>query len=162
MNLYKEIFQKLATADIQYLIVGGVAVNLYGYDRFTGDIDIIMALNEKNLEKLNKLMHKLGYTERQPINIKDLSNEKKLNKIMKEKGMKAFTFISKDKPNLDIDIVVQESLDFNKYDKRKNIVDIWDIKLPVIHIDDLIKMKKSAKRDKDLMDIKELLNLKNL
>ncbi|EKD92735.1 MAG: hypothetical protein ACD_28C00347G0003 [uncultured bacterium] len=30
MNLYQSIFQAFHEADIEYLIVGGVAVNLYG------------------------------------------------------------------------------------------------------------------------------------
>jgi len=162
MNLYKQIFTQLDRAGIDYIIVGGVAVNLYGYSRFTGDIDIILALNEKNIEKLDKLMHKLGYTERLPIHLKDLEDKKKLKGFMKEKGLKAFTFISSVKPQLDIDIIVEESLKFGEYEKRKKIIDVWDLKLPVCHIDDLIKMKKSAKREKDLLDLEALIKLKKI
>lgn len=63
MNLYKKIFKELEDAKIQYLIVGDVAVNLYGYSRFTGDIDILLALTPTNLSKMQKLMHNLGYVE---------------------------------------------------------------------------------------------------
>lgn len=162
MNLYKKIFAKLEKAHIKYLIVGGVAVNLYGYSRFTGDIDIIITLDNENLDKLDKLMHKLGYIERQPINIKELGDPKRLKEFIKKKGLKAFTFISNDKPQLDIDIIVEESMDFDKYIKRKKTVKVWDIELPVCHIDDLIKMKKAANRDKDLIDLEALLSLKDL
>ena len=51
MNIYAEIFKAFNNAKIEYLIVGGVAVNLYGYNRFTGDIDILLALDKINLEK---------------------------------------------------------------------------------------------------------------
>lgn len=162
MNLYKKIFSKLEKANIKYLIVGGVAVNLYGYNRFTGDIDIIITLDDENLDKLDKLMHKLGYIERQPINIKELGDPKKLKEFIKKKGLKAFTFISNDNPQLDLDIIVEESMDFDKYSKKKKIIKVWDIKLPVCHIDDLIKMKKAANRDKDLIDLEALLSLKDL
>jgi len=162
MNLYKKIFKELGNAKIEYLIVGGVAVNLYGYTRFTGDIDILLALNPKNLIKMDKLMHKLEYVERLPVNIKDLNNKTKLNKFIKEKGLKAYTYISNSQPQLDIDIIVKESSDFDKYNKKKTIIEVWDLKLPVINIDDLIKMKKSANRDKDSIDIKALLKLKEL
>lgn len=162
MNLYKKIFTKLKEADIQYLIVGGVAVNLYGYSRFTGDIDIILALNKENLARLDNLMHETGYTERLPITIKELANQEQLKHFIKEKNLKAFTYISGDQPQLDIDVIVNESIDFEKYVKNQTFVEIWGIKLPVVSMDDLIKMKKSAGRDKDLLDIEALLNLKNL
>jgi hypothetical protein len=144
------------------VIVGGVAVNLYGYSRFTGDIDIIISLSKANLEKFDKLMHKLGYIERQPVHIKELGNSKKLKEFIDKKGLKAFTFVSAKKPLLDIDIIVQESMDFQDYYERKNIVRVWGIALPVCHIDDLIDMKKTVSRDKDLLDIEALLKLKSL
>lgn len=162
MNFYKEIFLKLDEAKIRYLIVGGVAVNLYGYSRFTGDIDIVLSLDKKNLEKLSKLMHELGYTERQPISVKDLGDPKKLKDFVKKKGMKAFTFVSGNKPQLDIDIIVEESLNFEKFYTKKTIIGVWGLALPVLDIDDLIEMKKDTARDKDKIDIEALLKLKEL
>ena len=67
MNPYRELFTALNDAEIRYLIVGGVAVNLHGYRRFTGDIDIVLALDPENLEKVTTLMHNFGYIERLPI-----------------------------------------------------------------------------------------------
>lgn len=162
MNLYKEVFVKLDREGIKYLVVGGVAVNLYGYSRFTGDIDIVLALDKNNLEKLDKLMHKLGYVERQPISVKDLGDEKKLENFVKQKGMKAFTFVSSAKPQLDIDIIVEESLKFSEFYKEKTIIKVWDIELPVVNIDDLIEMKRGTNRSKDRLDLEALLKLKEL
>lgn len=42
------------------------------------------------------------------------------------------------------------------------MIKVWDIELPVVDIDDLINMKKKAKRDKDNNDIEVLLKLKEL
>lgn len=162
MNLYKRIFKQLEDSQIDYLIVGGVAVNLYGYARFTGDIDILLALNPANLAKMDELMHKLDYVERIPVNIKELGNKVKLNGLIKEKGLKAYTYISNSQPQLDIDVIVKESINFKDYDKGKTIIKVWDMELPVVSIDDLIKMKKSVKRDKDMLDIEALLKLKEL
>lgn len=162
MNLYKKIFKELEKAKINYLIVGGVAVNLYGYARFTGDVDILLALNPSNLSKMDKLMHSLDYVERIPVNIKELGNKTKLNEFIKKKGLKAYTSISNSQPQLDIDVIVEQSIDFKDYDKGKTIIKVWDMELPVVSIDDLIKMKKSAKRAKDMLDIEALLKLKEL
>jgi hypothetical protein len=162
MNLYKKVFKNLEEAKIKYLIVGGVAVNLYGYSRFTGDIDILLALSSANLKKMDGLMHKLGYVERIPVSVKDLGDKKKLEEFMNKKGLKAYTYISSNEPQLDIDIIVKESMDFDQFEKRKTIVKVWDLELPVVNIDDLIKMKKKARRDKDNLDVNALLKLKEL
>src|SRR5687768_16540787 len=37
-NPYRDIFEAMNKAGIRYLVVGGVAVNLHGYSRFTGDL----------------------------------------------------------------------------------------------------------------------------
>lgn len=160
MNLYKRIFGALNEADIKYLIVGGVAVNLYGYTRFTGDIDILMALDSENLNKMDKLMHAMGYVERLPIKLQDLGDAKLVEKYLEEKGMTAFTYISSGDLQLDIDILAGESLKFDDYREVKNVVQAWDLELPVVSIDDLIGMKQRAGRDQDLIDLEMLLKLK--
>jgi len=162
MNIYAEIFNAFNKAKIEYLIVGGVAVNLYGYNRFTGDIDILLALDKKNLEKMDALMKKLGYTPRLPVEIHELTDTKKLKTWIKEKGLKAYTFINNRRPQLDIDILVEESLTFGKQYSKKTKIKVWDTTLPVISLQNLISMKKKANRQKDLDDVKALLELKDL
>lgn len=162
MNVYQKIFKALETADIQYLIVGGVAVNLYGYARFTGDIDILLMLDLKNLAKMEKIMNNLGYVSRLPVPIHELGDKAKLKSFIKHKGLKAYTFISSSHPQLDIDIIVQESTRFVSFYKKKSIIKVWSMSLPVISINDLISMKKKANRQKDILDIEKLIKLKDL
>lgn len=160
MNLYKKIFTELSEADVNYLIVGGVAVNLHGYTRFTGDIDILITLDEANLKKLDNLMSKLGYVERLPIKIHELRDKNKVKQYLHDKGMRAFTYIAGPESRLDLDILVEESLEFDTYFKNKCEIEVWDLILPVVSIDDLIGMKRMAGRDQDLIDLKMLMELK--
>lgn len=134
MNLYKSIFEALERAGIEYLIVGGVAVNLYGYNRFTGDIDILMALTPKNLEKMDELMRKLGY--------------------IKKEGLEVYAFIAPEMPQLDINIPIKETMDFSQYNKRKTTIEVWDMRLPVMNINDLLSMERPTERRIDLEKLK--------
>ena len=43
---YEDVFRKLNEEKVRYLIIGGIAVNLYGYSRVTGDLDIMLDLND--------------------------------------------------------------------------------------------------------------------
>ncbi|MBP7819616.1 hypothetical protein KA036_02145 [Candidatus Gracilibacteria bacterium] len=161
MNYYRDLFTALEGAGISYLIVGGVAVNLYGYLRFTSDIDILISLDLENLVKLDQLMKSLGYIERLPVKILDLADEKKLTSYIEEKGLKAYTYIGGQGFRLDLDIIIEESLNFQSFFCNATMIRSWDLSLPVISIDDLMKMKVVANRDKDLLDLEALIQIKN-
>ena len=49
MTLFETVFDALNKAGVKYLVVGGAAVNLYGFPRFTGDLDILLLLKQENL-----------------------------------------------------------------------------------------------------------------
>lgn len=54
---YFEILEGLYNNKIKYLIVGGLAVNLYGIPRVTQDIDIILSMDKENiLKKVREFM----------------------------------------------------------------------------------------------------------
>ena len=160
-NPYWEILQGLTEAGVRYLVVGGVAVNLHGYRRFTGDIDILLALDEDNLEKMTELMSAMGYIERLPVELKSLSDEKQVQKWIEEKGMTAYSFQSADRLRIGIDVLTGKSLQFDDFESRRVIVDLEDeLRVPTISLDDLIDMKREANRSQDIVDVEKLLQYK--
>lgn len=163
MNPYRTLFSALNDASVRYIVVGGVAVNLHGYRRFTGDIDILLALDADNLEKATAIMHQLGYVERLPVQLRELADESTMHRFLEEKGMTAYTFLSGSRERIDVDILASASLHFEEYEGRHVILDIDEgVQVPVVSIGDLIQMKQEARRDKDMLDIQALLELKGL
>ena len=51
MKLFENLFSSLNKESVKYLVAGGIAVNLYGIERATADIDIVLKLAQKNLLK---------------------------------------------------------------------------------------------------------------
>jgi hypothetical protein len=47
--LYEALFRGLHGAQVRYLIVGAVAVNLHGVPRMTADLDLMVELTDRNL-----------------------------------------------------------------------------------------------------------------
>lgn len=162
MNLFERVFRELNNAKVQYLVVGGVAVNLHGYVRFTGDLDLLLFLDHKNLEKMDRAMKKLKYSERLPVSIFALSDEKQVKTWLKEKNLQAFTFNPPKGNLLQIDIILEDSLKFNSFNKKKTIKTIGNLHIPVVSIKDIIKMKKKANREKDMLDINVIKHLSEL
>ncbi|MFH1683770.1 MAG: hypothetical protein ABIA67_02675, partial [Candidatus Margulisiibacteriota bacterium] len=137
-------------------VIGGIAVNLYGIQRATGDIDLMLAMDEKNLLKFVAITKKLGLTPKVPVKAESFAKIENLKKWRKEKNMKVFTFIHPDNPYIIIDIMTEDYIPFDEAYKKKKTTTAWGITLSVISIEDLIKLKKISGREIDLADIESL------
>ena len=162
MESYEPVLRAFAEHQIRYLIVGGIAVNLHGYPRFTNDLDILLTLDQENLKKMATLMDRMGYQQRLPISIQELSDESKARTFIREKGLTAYSFIHVTQPQFNVDVLVAESMDFEKFSVHTMHAELWGIDVPVVSTDDLITMKKHSGREKDVQDVVALLELKGL
>ncbi|HBB02882.1 MAG: hypothetical protein US89_C0007G0067 [Candidatus Peregrinibacteria bacterium GW2011_GWF2_38_29] len=162
MNMFVKIFKVFNDAKVKYLVIGGVAVNLHGYPRFTGDLDVLLFLNKENLSRVDVVMKKLGYSERLPVSIMNLSDGEQVKKWVKEKNFKAFTFNPPEHELLQIDIVIEESLKFEQFYGKKLMKEFSGVKIPVVSLGDLIQMKKKTGRSKDEDDLQVLKHLSQL
>jgi len=161
-NVFQTIFETFNGAKLKYLVVGGVAVNLHGYPRFTGDLDILVLLDDKNIKKLDSVMKKMKYSERLPVSVTILKDNEKVKQLLKKKGMKAYTFNPPRESLLQVDVIIDESLKFEEMAARKIVKKFYGISIPVVSIEDLIKMKKKANRNQDIVDVSALSKLKSL
>jgi len=163
MEIFKTIFTSLNAIGVQYLVVGGIAVFVHGYQRFTGDLDLILFLNDDNLKKFESAMRKLGYLERLPISVRELSNKLKVRDWLENKNLKAFSFFSSDSHNsIVIDVIIEESLNFEEIFKKSVVKSFEDVNIPVVSVDDLIIMKEKAGRAKDEIDLEALRKIKKI
>ena len=154
---YFDILQELFDREIDYLIVGGLAVNLYGVPRVTQDIDIIIAFDKENVFKLNRVFKSLGYLPR----LHGVDPEELADPIVREdwianKNLKAFSFYHTKDAYKVVDIVLVHPLDFTKAFQNKTIKEAKGIAINLVSVDDLITMKSFSGRQQDLSDI-ELL-----
>jgi len=49
---FREFIQSLKDNGVRYLVVGGYAVALHGYPRYTKDMDIWIEMSQKNAAKI--------------------------------------------------------------------------------------------------------------
>lgn len=92
----------------------------------------------------------------------ELKDNKKAKEWLEQKNLKAYSFLPPKESLLQIDIIIEESLHFEKFNKKRITKRIDNVSIPIICLDDLIGMKKRANRDKDILDLKSLIELKNL
>ena len=105
-NIFNQDFQdfirSLNEADVNYVLVGGYAVILHGYNRSTGDLDIWVEQTEENYYKLVKAFQLFGM----PV------FKMTKNNFLGNAEMDVFTF---GRPPVSIDIMLSvKGLDFEE------------------------------------------------
>ena len=153
---FQTIFKELNGLGIDYLVVGGLAVNFHGVPRMTYDIDLMILLESENILKLVIKFTQWGYRPKIPIDPRDLADEMKRNSWIHEKGMKAFNFYSEILPIGEIDIVIDTLIPYKELKSRAIRVELQDEKIPTVSIHDLIELKLRAGRKQDLADVEHL------
>lgn len=153
---YLAIFKGLNEAEIDYLVIGGLAVNFYGVPRMTYDVDIVVLPDRENLVKTVRLFGEWGYKPRVPVNPEDLADESVRDRWFKEKNMVAFTFYSESLPIGEIDLVFHLPIPYPELREKAVSMDIQGVKVPVISVHHLIQLKSLTGREQDLADIEYL------
>jgi predicted nucleotidyltransferase len=143
-----EIWKYFSLNKVKYLTIGGFAVNIYGYGRNTGDIDIFIENSIENRENLRLALKQSG--------IGDFKNMSTIQFIP------GWTDISLNF-NLRLDIMTSvkglENKSFEQLLEKAYIAEINDIPVYFIDYENLIIAKKAANRPKDILDIEELEKL---
>ncbi len=142
---FREFIELLNSHSIKYLVVGGYAVTIHGYPRYTNDIDIWFWIDKSNAEKLIDTLKDFGFGSLD-IKIDDFLQPNKV--------------IQLGYPPNRIDLLTSVSgLEFDECYPKKVSVDIAGIKIDFIDLENLKKNKKASGRHKDLNDLENLENL---
>lgn len=159
----RALVEALVDQDIQFIICGGVAVNLQGVERSTLDLDISLQMNSENLSRFIELTKSLSLVPRAPVSAEVLLDKSSREKIIKEKNALVFTFIDTNNPYRQIDVFLTEDHAFEAFIDRADVFTIHGKKIPTLSKEQLIELKSKVKpeRDKDNFDILQLKKLMN-
>jgi len=160
MFYYEDVLKALNRSKVDYVVFGGVAAILYGVHRTTLDIDIMIDLGPKNIEKFYHSLLRLGYRPKVPVTLEQLKDFKCRKMWMNEKNMKVLSFFHIKDDLKCVDVSIGQLMDYKTVKKR--IVKVGGIKVPVIELNQLKKLKKKAGRPKDLADLDDLKRLEKL
>ena len=154
----EDILKALEKEKIDYAVIGGVAVVLYGYVRFTKDIDLLIDFSEDNVRRFAKVLAALNFQPGIPIDPLDMAKEKKREEWIREKNVRVVTFYNPESQLLQIDVLITKDFSSMKRIRKK----INGLEISIVDYDDLLKMKKETARPTDLIDIEKLQELRKL
>jgi hypothetical protein len=148
MNLWDDAFiglwKQLNKHQVKYILVGGFATNLHGYQRFTGDVDIYLEDTVENRKNL-----------RQAYNAYGMGDFPSFETIQFVPGWVDFPLQN----GIRLDIMTSLKGVDASFDECLALASKMTIQgeiVPVLHINHLLENKKAVGRLKDQLDVQEL------
>jgi hypothetical protein len=154
------IFEALQRHAVEYLTIGGVAVNAHGHVRNTRDVDILIEWNAKNMRRLaaalGDLNAKLSGVDAELLGVdprdpEDLLNGGNFTLRTTAGGLDLF----------DPD-EIPGGRPYEEMRPRAVEAVVEGVGIRAVGFDDLIRLKRASGRDRDLEDVATLLAAKRL
>jgi hypothetical protein len=150
-----EIFRTLNRHEVDYMVIGGVAVQAYGHVRTTQDVDVLVAPAESNLENLAAALRELrarlkgvdadllGIDPTDPAHLRDGAN---FGLATRAGGLDVWTDAAS----------LKGARSWEAMRGRAVPAEVGGERINFVGRDDLIRMKHAAGRPRDLEDIAAL------
>jgi hypothetical protein len=137
--------------NLRYLLIGGYAVNYYGYVRNTDDMDIWLAPNNENKKAFIDTLLCMHYSAEEitPLHDKDFTTY-------------FMGSIGTEEAKIDVITIVHYAISYDEAEMQKQVFEIEPgVLLNVVPYSILKDMKLRSSREKDLFDIARLEEIIN-
>jgi predicted nucleotidyltransferase len=144
------LLERLAAAEVDYVLVGGLAVNAWGYLRATRDVDLVPDPAAPNLEKLEAVLRELG------------GRVEAGGRLLGASAIKTFlragdrTLVITDFGQVDVLQGLPQIPSYSSLDQRAKTVDIDGLEVKVCSLEHLLEMKRASQRPRDRDDLEAL------
>jgi hypothetical protein len=153
---YLDLFKALQTERVDYVLVGGLAVNLHGVERATMDVDLTLAMDHANLQRFLKAATTLQLKPTLPVPLTALCDEKQIDEWIRDKHLIAFSLHAPAGTLPTVDIIVRPKVSFNAMYRNRIEKDLGGVVVGFACVDDLIALKTGTGRKQDASDIEAL------
>lgn len=146
------LFLKCANQNnLRYLLIGGFAVNYYGYNRNTDDMNVWLAPTNENKQVFINTPLCMAYSENE---VAPLYNEDFTGYFFGNIGIEG--------ARIDILTIVHRAISVDEAEKKKEIFEISEgLQMNFVPNDFLKDIKLRSSREKDLYDIARLEEIRN-
>lgn len=139
---FREFLKLLDSNGVEYLLIGGYAVNVHGYVRTTNDLDLWVSVNPENAARIDRALRQFGFA---------------------AAGLTSDLFLTPNNvvrmglPPIRIEILTSISgVEFESCYAEKEMIRIEEMAVPVISLARLRENKAASGRAKDLADLENL------
>ena len=149
----KRVVSALRRSRVRFAIAGGHAVALHGVVRGTLDLDLVLVLSRNNFTAAESALNRLGLQSRLPLKAQEVFDFRE--EYIRNRNLIAWSFVNTADPTEIVDIILTEDLAAMRVD----MLSMGSLRLPVLAVDDLIRMKEKSGRPQDIQDVQALRSI---
>jgi hypothetical protein len=142
---FEKLLAGLAQADIDFAVVGGLAVALNGLVRATEDVDIIVADDPQNIRRLLNYLAAWGEGWARELKAEEFIPQEGSIRVIEDFPLDIFTRM--------------RGHSIHDFRPRLRSIDVQGQKVQYISAQDLITLKEGSWREKDKIDVEFLRDL---
>lgn len=139
LSQYGKLLAALSAADVDYAVVGGLAVIFNGYPRLTLDADIVVDDTPANIERMLVVLRGWGEGWARELSIADFVPEEGAVRLGEDFELDIFTRL--------------RGLGWKDFQPRLRFIDHVGVRIPHLGPEDLIHCKANSVREKDQLDV---------
>lgn len=148
---FDQLLRRLSEADIDFVLIGGLAVNAWGVIRGTKDVDIVISSDAQNLKLVAEVVVAAGgHVQRGEALLGTPFS------IAAELASGEQMAIDTDLGRLDIVQGLEGVPSFEELRSRATEAEVLGVNVAVCSVEDLRAMKRAAGRGQDLVDLENL------
>lgn len=144
------LLEHLIEAEISFVLVGGLAVNAWGYLRATRDIDLVPDPARDNLERLDAVLQDLGGR----VEVGEGLLEGSTIITFLRTGDR--TLVLTELGRVDVLQGLPQIPPFSALDRNASAIDLDGLPVKVCSLEDLLGMKRASGRPRDREDLEAL------
>lgn len=146
----RELLERLLEAKVEFVLVGGLAVNAWGYLRATRDVDIVPDPDTRNLERLSGLLEELGGR----VEVEGAPLASSAIRTFLRAGDR--TLVATQLGHLDVLQGLPQVPSFGELKSDARDADIGGLSVRVCSLESLLAMKRASSRQRDQEDLEAL------
>jgi hypothetical protein len=150
----RELLRALAQHNVDYVTIGGIAIQAHGGQRLTQDLDVAIAASSENITRLADALLDLDARILAP----DGQRSRSVPTASLLASSEQWHLITAHGP-LDVITLPAHLGTFADMRARAHEVPLGELSIPIAHRDDLLTMKRAAGRPQDLADVRLLESL---
>jgi hypothetical protein len=158
---YLDLFAALHRHQVEYVLIGGLAVALHGVERNTMDIDVSVVISPDNLQHLIDAAKELQLSPALPVPLETLGQIDTLREWHQQRNLQAFALRTPDMAGVTLDVLLFPPVPPADMCQRAIRLDVAGTPVNLASVDDLIALKQSVGRPIDLSDIEHLKRLQH-
>ena len=145
MTAFEKLLVDLSRDEVDYILVGGLAVTLSGYPRATEDVDILVDASDENLERLLSSLADFGEGHAAELSAGDFPLAEGSVRIIEAFPLDVFTLMS--------------GRTYEDLLPLSAVYQLKDVSIRYLTPEGLIELKADSLRPKDQLDVQALRDI---